>query len=314
MRTVLRRTRFRIAAILIASAALCAHARAGETSRGGAFLPLGWDARGASLGGAATILARDERSAYWNPANLTYLTRPRISFGTTELIEGVDSRYSTFCAGAGLTEKLSYPDSNTIWRRFAVALSASHLGLVLSEGSGWGESTLGISAAYAFTNYSSIGVTLRALKNWTDLENADAWGMALDLGVTERLGSHTWFALAARNVLNEVSYSGRKEQLEPVWNIAFAYERLFDRVSIECDAVVKNSALNRFLAGIECSIVDDLLYVTGGADCRLTEGERAIPSFGLRASYRVAELALGFSFDPQEAFGTQSRVSLGLMF
>ena len=314
MRTARKEVILRIAAILIGATALCGQAQAGETSRGGTFLPLGWDSRGASLGGAATILVRDERSSYWNPANLTYLTHPRVSFGTTKLIEGLDSRFSTLCAGAGLAGKLYSPDSTFTWRRFAVALSVSHLGLVLSEGSPWGESSLGFSAAYAISNYNSVGLTLRVLKNWTDLENADAWGMALDLGVTERLSNHTWFALAGKNVLNQVSYPGRKEQLDAVWNIALAYERLFGRISIECDAVIKNNVLNRFLAGIECSISKDLFFVAGGLDCRLTEGERAIPSFGVGTSFRLSELGLSFSFDPEEAFGTQTRLSLSLIF
>jgi hypothetical protein len=314
MRTARKEALLRVAAILVGAAALCTQARAGETSRGGTFLPLGWDARGAGLGGAATILVRDERSSYWNPANLTHLTDPRVSFGTTRLIEGLESRFSTLCVGAGLTEELSFPDSTFKWRRFAVALSASHLGLVLSEGSEWGEGALGFSAAYAISNYNSVGLTLRILKNWTDLENADASGLALDAGVTERLSSHTWFALAGKNVLNRVSYPDRKEQLDPVWNVALAYERLLGLISIECDAVLKNKVLNRFLTGIECSVAEDLFFVAGGLDCRLTEGERVIPSFGFGSSYRIYEVAGSFSFDPDEALGTQTRLSLSLIF
>ncbi len=314
MKTIRREAILCSAAFLLGAAALCAQARAGETSRGGTFLPLGWDARGASLGGAATILVKDERSAYWNPANLTYLTDPRMSFGTTRLIEGLDSRYSTFSAGAGLTEELLSPDSAFTWRRFAVALSASHLGLELAGGSKWGESSLGLSAAYAITSYNSVGLTVRTLKNWTDLENADAWGMALDLGVTERLSNHSWFALAGRNVLNQVHYEERKEQLDPSWNVALAYEKLLGRISVECDAVIRNKALNRFLTGVECTVAEDLFFVAGGLDWRLTEGERVIPSFGFGTSYSVSELAISFSFDPRDAFGRQTRLSLSLIF
>jgi hypothetical protein len=314
MRTIRTEAALGIAAILLGSAALCAHAWAGETSRGGTFLPLGWDARGTGLGGAATILLRDDRSVYWNPANLAYLTDPRVTFGTTRLIEGLDSRFNTFSAGLGLTEQSQSPDSTLPWRRAAVALSASHLGLTLSEGTTWGESSIGISAAYAITSYNSVGLTARMLKNWTDLENADAWGMALDLGVTERLSRHTWFALAGKNVLNQIHYPDRDEQLDPLWNVALAYEDLFGLISVECDAVIKSKTLTRFLAGLECSVASDLLIVDGGLDCRLTEGERVIPSLGLAARYRVSELALSFSFDPQEAFGTQTRLSATLIF
>jgi hypothetical protein len=304
----------RLAAILIGASGFVTQALAGETSRGGTFLPLGWDARGAGLGGAATILVRDDRSSYWNPANLVYLPGHRVSFGSTKLIEGLDSRFSTLSVGTGLTESRFSPDSAFTWKTFAIALSASHLGLVLSEGSRWSESTLGVSAAFAMANYSAVGLTFRVLKSWTDLADANAWGVALDAGVTERLSGHTWFALVGRNILNQISYPGRKEQLDAVWNVALAYENLLDAVSVECDVVLKERSLNRLLVGAQYEFAKDLFFVTGGLDCRLTEGERVIPGFGFGSSYRMAELALAFTFDPQDAFGTQSRLSVSLIF
>jgi hypothetical protein len=86
-------------------AGLGARAGASEFSRGGTFILPAWDARGAALGGAATILIRDERSAYWNPANLVFLTSARITAGTMEPVPGLDDRYSILCAGIALFEK-----------------------------------------------------------------------------------------------------------------------------------------------------------------------------------------------------------------
>jgi hypothetical protein len=187
MKRPLRRACAALAATIVAAAVACPAARAGETSRGGAFLPLGWDARGMSLGGAATVLVRGEESAYWNPANLSYIDGGGVSIGMVQLVEGLPSRYSTFSAGIGFGEAALDPDSSYRSHRFAMALSISQLGLELAGGSGWDETTLGLSAAYAFTSYSSVGLTIRGLKNKTDLADAGASGWAVDLGLTERI-------------------------------------------------------------------------------------------------------------------------------
>lgn len=305
---------FVLLASLAATAAVPRAARAAESARGGTFLPLGWDARGAALGGAATVLITDERSAYWNPANLVFIGGPRVSFGTVTLVEGLPSRYSTFTAGAGFAEAALSPDSTYRWRRFAMALSGSHLGLELSEGSGWSESTFGVSAGYAITNYNAVGITVRVAKSWTDVEDADAWGAALDVGLTERVTRHLVFAVAGRNVLSQITYPERTETLDPSWNIALAYEDFFDRLSAECDVVLKDGSMTRFLAGAELVVARNLFFVSGGVDVRLSEGERAIPCFGLGTTFSMSEINLGFSFDPEDGFGRQTRISMGLVF
>lgn len=300
------------AALLVA--ALGAPLVAGETSRGGAFLPLGWDARGMSLGGAATVLVRDEQAAYWNPANLVYLDGVGLGGGMVKLVAGLPSNYGTFAAGAGLGEARLSPERSYAWHRFSMAVSLSQLGLELAGGSGWDETTVGVSAAYAFTHFSAIGVTLRGLANRTDLADADASGYAVDVGVTERITRRAWFALCARNVTGSVSYPDRKESFDALWNVALAAEDLPGGLAAECDVVLKGSAISRFLAGAELPIAGRLLRVTGGLDIRLTEGERTIPSFGIGSGWRFAEVFAGFVFDPLDAFGQRTYVTARLAF
>jgi len=338
--------------ILIASvlcAALGPPAQASEFSRGGTFILPAWDARGAALGGAATILIRDERSAYWNPANLVFLASARITAGTMEPVPGLDDRYSIICAGialfekspgadatgAGLTGLPASPeiavdttgvadtsraiaaaglDTTLIRKTWGFAVSATHLGLHLAQGSSWNENTLGLSAAFAPTRRTAFGVTVRMMKSSTDAADANSWGAAFDAGVIEQVTHHLWLAVTAKNVLSHVRYPHRTDTLDVSVNVAAAYRGLFDRISLECDAVVKYGVLNRLLTGVEIAAIPDLVFLLVGSDIRMSQEARVIPSFGLATSYRFAEIALSESFDPEGAFGRQTRVSMSLLF
>ena len=68
------------------------------------------------------------------------------------------------------------------------------------------------------------------------------------------------------------------------------------------------------LAGAEIAVYERYLVLAAGVDTRLIEGERTIPSFGFGTSYRFVELFAGFSFDPLDAFGRRTRLSVGFDF
>ncbi len=331
-------------------AGLGARAGASEFSRGGTFILPAWDARGAALGGAATILIRDERSAYWNPANLVFLTSARITAGTMEPVPGLDDRYSILCAGIALFEKgsgvdttsaaliglaalpglppdttggrdsslalaiASSRDTTLIRKTWGFALSATHLGLNLAQGSSWNENTIGLSAAFAPTRRTAVGITVRMMKSSTGAVDADLWGAAFDAGVIEQVTDHVWLAVTAKNILSHVRYPQRTDTLDVSWSLAFAYRGLLDRISFECDAVVKYGVLNRLLTGVEIAVVPDLVFLLAGSDIRMSQGPRMIPSVGLATAYRFAEISLAESFDPENAFGRQTRVSMSFLF
>lgn len=307
----LLRIRNVLCAAAILAPYLTAAALAGESSRGGTFLPLGWDARGEGLGGAATLLVRDDRSAYWNPANLVFMQRPHASLGVTRPVPDLENLYSIASIGGGLMDVRTEPGDEDAVRRFGAALTVTHLSLDLAAGSKWSESTFGLSGAYSLNHFTSVGFTGRLLKSWTDLEDADSWGYALDVGWTARLTKQFWFGVVGRNVASRISYPERDEELDPAWNIALAYENLLDRVSIECDAVLAEANLDRLLAGTEIALWKDILFVLGGFDHRFNKGQRTILHMGFGSLYRLTEIAVAFTFDPEDAFGTRTRVSVG---
>ncbi len=305
------RTATALIAVIAVMAALPAPLGAAEYTRGGTFLPMGWDARGEGMGHAATILIRDDRSVFWNPANLTFLSSARISVGTMKPVPDLDAYYSVLSAGMGLMDTRSHPDLDHSLRRFGVGVMVSHLGLNLAGGSRWNEGTFGLSAAFAPNHYNSFGVTFKAMKSWNDLTDADASGFAADFGWTGLVRGRLWLAVVGRNFASLVTYPERDEEIDPVWNFAVAYDRIVDRVSVEFDTVFKNGAFSRFLIGGEVILVRDILFATGGVDYRINEGKRAIPTFGFGSLYGGIEIAIAFTFDPEDAFGRKTRVSIG---
>lgn len=305
--------RFTIILLLLLVILQCGTALA-ESSRGGTFLPMGWSARGAGLGGAASILIRDDRSGFWNPANVSFLFSPRITLGTTKPVPGLDNWYTVLSVGTGLLDVRTAENDRPVMKRVGIAVTATHLGLKLAQGSGWNESTLGFSFAFAPNHFNSLGVTFRMMKSWTDLEDAGAWGTAVDAGWTAILTRHLWLALVGRNIHSAVTYPNVDEELDPTFTIACALEDLYGRISIETDAVMKDGGLDRLLIGSEIDIVSGTLWISGGAELRMLDGERTIPCFGVGSSMNSIEAAIAFVFDPEDAFGRQTRASVSYLF
>jgi len=289
-------------------------AYAGEGSRGGTFLPLGWDAEGEGLAGAATLLIRNDASSYWNPANLCFMSGRRAQVGTTKPVPGMPANYSILSVGTALLGHRTFRDNETALSRAGVALSISHLDLELAGGSAWNESTAGFSGAYSINHFNSVGITWRILKGWNDLDNADCSGMGVDIGWTARLREKLWFGIVGRNIYSTISYPNRTEKIDPSWNIALARNDILGRVSAEFDLVFKEGEINRFLAGAKIVLFEELLSVLTGADRRLTNGERTILHFGFLTNYKSSDISISFKLDPEDAFDKQTYVSIGYNF
>ena len=288
--------------------------RAAESSQGGTYLPMGWSARGAGMAGAVTTLIRDDRSAYWNPANLSFLMRPRFTVGSTRIVSGLDNFYNVISVGSGVFDRITDPGENIQVRQMGLALSITNLWLKLAQGSRWNEGTIGLSASYAINHYNSIGMTFRLLTSWTDFEDGNSMGYALDFGWTSIVYRNMWLGIVARDIISNIGYENRDYKLDPMLNIALAYENIFDRASVECDVVMKSSTPSRFLIGTEIDVVRDFMLLLAGAEIRLIEGQRTIPTAGVVFVYKDLELGLGFIFDPLDAFGRQTRIAIGYVF
>lgn len=296
--------------IAVLSALSAASPVLAQSSRGGTFLPLGWDARGDALGGAATLLARDGSAAYWNPANLVFVRSAYLSAGAYRPVEGMTNLYSTVTVAGGLMDTRVSPDDLVRVKRLGVALTASHLGLDLAGGSGWNEGTIGLAAGFSFNHWNSIGAGFRMLRSWTDLDEADSWGMAFDLGYVTRIRRNIWAGVMMRNISSVIHYPELDEELDGSVNFALSLEDLFGRISFEGDLMMKAGELNRVMVGTEVKLVDDLFYLLGGVDARLTNGERNIQHYGVLLRLLHIDIAASFGFDPFDYFGRQTRITV----
>lgn len=311
-------TRFAAARSLMAAAVLLllpCTLIAGDGSQGGTFLPLGWDARGQALGGAGTILVRDEAAAYWNPSNLVFMTSPGIGIGTTKPIPGMDNLYTVVSFATGLLDTRRSVDHSVEVNRLAVGVTMSHLGLKLSEGSGWNEGTLGISAAFSFNPYNFIGASLRGMKSWSDIDDAGAWGSALDISFTTRISRHMWLAAVAKDVWSKVHYPESSWEIGPTVSFAASLEDiLWERFSAEFDLVLREGEINSYRVGGELNLISRILWLQAGADVRAVNYARTIPWCGVTAGLGGARLALAFGFDPEDEFGRKTRVTAAYRF
>jgi hypothetical protein len=302
-----------LTAAIILSAPSALHA--GEGSKGGTFLPLGWDARGQALGGAGTILVRDEAAAYWNPSNLVFLTRPSAGIGTTRPIPGMDNLYTVVSVGTGMLDSRHSVDGSVEVKRIAAALTFSHLGLKLAEGSGWNEGTVGLSAAASLNPYNFIGISWRFMKSWSDIEDADAWGSSIDFAYTARLSRRIYLAAMLKDIWSTVRYPESSWEVGPTFVLAASYERfLRDRLSAEFDVVFRDGELSAYRLGGEAVLIGDILWLQAGADVRTVDHSRTIPWLGVAVGLGGARLALAFGFDPEEELGRQTRVTAAYSF
>ncbi len=290
-------------------------ARGENYSRGGTFLPMGWDARGEGVGGAAALLIRDDRSTYWNPANLTFMSSPSVTLASTKPVPGLDNRYTVISAATGLMKRENAGSHSYHLNRYGFGFTATQLGLELAGGSRWSENTFGLSAAFTPNHYNSLGFSFRYMRSTTGLSDADASGMAADLGWTAQLREKLWFALVGRNFFSTVSYPDSEQEIDPSWIISLSYHGFYREIfSVECDAVWKRGEINRILTGVTAAVFPDLFHLLGGADLRLAESQRTILHAGISTLYRSAEISLAFTFDPEDSFGRKNRVSVSYSF
>jgi hypothetical protein len=199
--------------------------------------------------------------------------------------------------------------------RLAVAMTMSHLGLKLSEGSGWNEGTLGLSAAFSFNPYNFVGISWRMMKSWSSVDDAGAWGSAVDLSYTTRISRHVWLAAMIRDLWSKVHYPYSSWEIDPSIVLSASLEGIiYERFSAEFDLIYRESEINSYRFGGELSLIRDTLWLQAGADVRAVNYSRTIQWFGVSTMYKGARLALAFGFDPEDDLGRQTRVSIAYRF
>lgn len=156
------------------------------------FTSLGNSARATGLGGAFVALADDVTAAYWNPAGLTQLERPAVSF--LHRVTTIDTNYVT------LTGAWPLPDLGT----FAFGLNyyaVSDVGMYDTQGQAVGtleDSEAAASLAYAFEfGDLSLGTSAQYLyqRMTDDVVATRTGGLTLSAAALYRLSEQLRFGV-----------------------------------------------------------------------------------------------------------------------
>lgn len=290
-------------------------AGAANFSTGGTFLQLGHGARAHGLGGAGVALLRDDSALYWNASNLPWLqSRVAATFMHARLLPGVDDGYNTGSVAHAVGARRGEPEQDLRPHPFGYGIFVSHLGFDFDSGSTWGETAFVLGAGYAFTNFASIGMGLKALRVSNDFESANATGSGLDLSLTVLVTDWLSAAIVGRDVWTRVRWDTSSwENLHPTMTVGFE-ARPGARWTLVGDFVVRERATQRLLWGLEWQALRELAWLRLGLST-LTPGEtRTYPSFGFGITHRHARVDYGVAFDHEDALDTAHRFSLGIRF
>ena len=305
----------RRAALALACLGVASVCGASDFSTGGTFLALGHGARAHALGGAGAALLRDDSAAYWNAANLAWLTpRAGATFMHANILPGITDGYQTGSVAHAPGVLLGETQQSVRPHRYGYGIFVSHMGFDFDSGSTWGETTFLVGFGYAFSNFASVGLGLKALRVANDFVSADASGSGLDLSlsvlVTDRLSA----AIVGRDVWTRVRWdTSNWETLDPAVTLGLELRPRARWVGV-ADVTLRESTLRRLALGVEWQAYRDLLWLRGGLTS-VTPGEsRTFPSFGTGVAYTRVRFDYGVSFDHEDALETGHRFSLGILF
>lgn len=288
-------------------------AGASDWSAGGAFLPLGHGARAHGLGGAVIAMGRDDASAYWNPANLAWIEpKSSVTLMHAALFPEVDNGYQTVSFGMPRGPRLGEPEQRLRPCQWGFGAFVGHLGLGFEAGD-WTENRLQLAAAYALSNYASLGLSARFMWLTNDFEGGNAHGGGFDAGLSLLLTDALTVALVVRDAYSEVQYdTKRSEILAPGFELGIDYR--WRTLEVEADGTGREGGLQRTALGCEWRPHGEWIAVRGGWTAIRAGESRSYPSAGVGLRTRGLVVDYGAAFDNADATGIGQRVSLQLVF
>jgi hypothetical protein len=302
--------------------------KAGRT--GFQFVKIGIGARQVAIGEASLAVVRDVNAMYWNPANITGVTRAEASFSYASWF--ADMSYIAGAAG------YRWPGVGV----FAVGYSALDFGdipeaLVTAPGGGSDTRTgnmftgsdmlVGFSFAREFTDQLSIGIGVKYLHE--SLFDYSTGVFAFDIGSYYDTGFNgIRLAMSAQNFSKSVQWmeDGDRDEGYDIplifrvglaFNIfradnAFFYMGDGHSLALSIDAIHTNDYAERMHIGAEYWF-GDLLAIRGGYRFNYEEGNVSF-GFGLRPSISGLHLNLDYAYTHFEFLESPHRFTLSFAF
>lgn len=266
---------------------------ASRAKYGGEFLAIGVGGRALGLGGAYAALASDVTAGYWNPAGLSRMSYPQITFMHDERFGGlVNYDYSAAAMPLGASQTLGFSvirlGVDDIANTTAAWTDLNNNGLIESNELDNSKITYFNVADWAFllsyakkaTNEFSYGVNLKVIRR--ENGEASATGIGFDVGAQYRVTEHLMLGANAQDITTTlVAWSnGTNELITPTLKLggAYAIDALGGRFSPAFDddmrfehrAAAANAHLGAvsfdFHSGLEYEFQDLIALRTGYSD------------------------------------------------
>ena len=237
------------------TAVLCVHAAPGfsasQGTSGAQFLQIVTSPRVAAMGSAYTALCDDVNSIAFNPAGLGFLQYREMELVQNNWIQSISNQYAA----------VAIPSKSFGTLGLEVDM-LSVTGLVRTDnfgnadGTKFGSSDISYGLAYAksFGDRFSAGFKVKMINETID--NAQASGSALDLGVLYRVASNFDIGIAEQNIGSGIEFISESDPLPTTLKAGIAYRPLDNMV---CALILINQttaictsvwALNMFLCTI----------------------------------------------------------------
>lgn len=291
-------------------------ARTGSGGQAGPLLRLGTGARELGMGGALVSVTNDVYSVYWNPAGLTQLEGPEMTFALRSMSLDRDN----YSAGYG---RQIEPDGafGILWLHGGTEIQGRDTSGRKTEQ--WLDSDNAVYVAFGrkVREQVSVGVAMKVLRH--TLGGQDAKGFGFDLGMQAQPWPHIALGLAIQHLGAKMSWqtdlwdqaTSREDQM-PVSVVMGTSCRLFARrLMISVDGFKTGKADIDINAGVELA-PNEMIAVRIGTRGIFNEEDRTWGAgLSLRTSIRSRAFRLDYAYvtDPLDAGDSQIvSVTVGL--
>ncbi|MEO6463049.1 MAG: hypothetical protein ABIP29_08225 [Candidatus Eisenbacteria bacterium] len=306
------RRRVAVAAWAGLALALAAGPAAAATTSA-AFPDAGGGTRSIALGGHLVALPTDDHALETNAARLVY-GAGSFSAQVDRLDPGLDLWRGRIGVALGIGPSAAEPLQATRPRRMAFGASIAGQGLTLIEGSSYREATFSAGLAWAPTNLGAIGVAARYQRSVSDVPGAEAAGFGVDVGLSFDLSDHFDVALSVKDAFGRTTFENSDDEdraARLTLGVAGVRHR---RWQAELDYVLQHNSTSAVAGGAEFHVVPGVLDLRAGVSREMRGQARIVPSAGAGLSFGAFRMDYAFRFDPDGAFETQHRASLGARF
>ncbi|HOP08257.1 MAG TPA: PorV/PorQ family protein [candidate division Zixibacteria bacterium] len=271
------------------------------------FLKVGMGASSASMGDAYSAVAENVDAAYWNPAQLTYMSNSQVTLGHFEWYQDISVEQGA--AGFNVNENLSMAFS-MIYVGYGEIAATDYNGPTGEQITAY-DWAAGLSAGYRLSDMFAFGLTAKYINQ--QLDDISAGTYAFDMGGSANFGRVTVAGVVA-NVGPDLEFDGVAEPLPTSARLGLAV-RFFDDMlttSVELDNQFDGDLTFRqglqFTFDGQYYIRTGMNYIPGSFD-KVSGSEAAIG-----AGIRMGRMQFDYSFTPDDRYtaGSLHRISLTL--